>query len=90
MYFQRQKRAIMGSDPRVFKGILGNWDTGPYVGPGIPFQGCKVRNSLPDEVKMAKNIKRFKELIKLWFLENRCECSFGRNQENAILEAASC
>ena len=40
------------------------------------FQGPKIWNALPDAIKMAHNIKNFKDLIKTWFLENKCSCTF--------------
>ena len=42
----------------------------------LSYQGPKIWNSLPDEIKTAQNTKHFKNLIKTWFLANKCECSF--------------
>ena len=38
----------------------------------LSFQGPKIWNSLPDETKTAQNTKKFKNLIKTWFLSNKC------------------
>ncbi len=38
------------------------------------FQGPQVRDAFPDDIKTAKD-KQFKDLIKTWFLENKCACS---------------
>ena len=40
------------------------------------FQGPKIWNALSDEIKTAPNTKHFKDLIKIWFLENKCACTF--------------
>ena len=42
----------------------------------LSFQGPKIWNSLPDEIKIAQNINQFKNSIKTWFLSNKCACSF--------------
>ena len=42
----------------------------------LSFQGPKIWNSLPDEIKTAQNTKQFKNSIKTWFLSNKCACSF--------------
>ncbi|MCP3922493.1 MAG: reverse transcriptase family protein [Desulfobacterales bacterium] len=40
------------------------------------FQGPKIWNVLPAELKSATNVKQFKNLTKNWFLNNRCACSY--------------
>ena len=40
------------------------------------FQGPKIWNSLLESIKTAQNTRQFKNLIKTWFLENKCACSF--------------
>ena len=42
----------------------------------LRFQGPKIWNSLPTYIKSAENSNKFKGLIKTWFLENKCFCSF--------------
>ena len=42
----------------------------------LSFQGPKIWNSLPIDIKSAKNSNQFKGLIKTWFLQNKCSCSF--------------
>ena len=42
----------------------------------LSFQGPKIWNSLPESIKTAQNTRQFKNLIKTWFLENKCACSF--------------
>ena len=42
----------------------------------LSFQGPRIWNSLPDEIKTAQNAKQFKNLIKTWFHENKCTRSF--------------
>ena len=42
----------------------------------LSFQRPKMWNSLPESIKIAQNTRQFKNLIKTWFLENMCACSF--------------
>ena len=42
----------------------------------LSFQGPKIWNSLPGSIETAQNTGQFKNLIKTWFLENKCACSF--------------
>ena len=42
----------------------------------LSFQGPKIWNSLPESINTAQNTRQFKKLIKTWFLENKCACSF--------------
>ena len=42
----------------------------------LSFQGPKIWNSLPADIKSARNNKEFKGLIKTWFLNKKCACSF--------------
>ena len=42
----------------------------------LSFQGPKIWNSLPESIKTAQNTRQYKNLIKTWFLENKCTCSF--------------
>ena len=45
-------------------------ETTTYGIKSLSFQGPKIWNSLPDEIKTAQNAEQLKNLIKIWFHKN--------------------